>query len=249
MRPRARRRRRARPARRAGGARPRQETSTSTTIVATYGIAFVHSSVGPRLMLRACSSGASACSAPKKYAPTRHSSGRQNAKMTSAIAIQPAPPTSVSPLTHCGVIASVNVAPATPANAPPTSVCDVAIARDADPHRVGSARRLADGAHVQTGPRAREVVRDRNDADPREVDERRLPEHDRPDDRPVLHRRREDRVERVRRRRVRQVQVVAEIRREPDRAREDRQREPGDDLARAQRDHEERVDRRHHARR
>ena len=42
--------------------------------------------------------------APKKYAPTRHSAGRQNAKMTSAIAIQPAPP--VSPSTHCGVIAS-----------------------------------------------------------------------------------------------------------------------------------------------
>ena len=29
----------------------------------------------PRLIWRACSSGASACSAPKKYAPTRHSSG------------------------------------------------------------------------------------------------------------------------------------------------------------------------------
>ena len=72
-------------------------------------------------MLRACSSGASACSAPKKYAPTRQSSGRQKAKMTSAIAIQPAPP--VMPLTHCGVIASVNVAPATPANAPPAIVC------------------------------------------------------------------------------------------------------------------------------
>ena len=47
--------------------------------------------------------------------------GRQNAKITSAIAIQPAPP--VIPSTHCGVIASVNVAPATPAKAPPTSVC------------------------------------------------------------------------------------------------------------------------------
>ena len=71
-------------------------------------------------MWRACSCGASAWSAPKKYAPTRQSSGRQNAKMTSAIAIHPAPP--VIPSTHCGVIASVIVAPATPANAPPTSV-------------------------------------------------------------------------------------------------------------------------------
>jgi hypothetical protein len=71
-------------------------------------------------MSRACSCGDRACSAPKKYAPTRQSSGRQNAKMTSAIAIQPAPP--VIPSIHCGVIASVNVAPATPANAPPTSV-------------------------------------------------------------------------------------------------------------------------------
>ena len=93
----------------------------STTIVITYGSEFAHSTVGPRLMSRAWSCGASACSAPKKYAPTRQSSGRQNAKMTSAIAIQPAPP--VIPSIHCGVIASVNVAPATPANAPPTSVC------------------------------------------------------------------------------------------------------------------------------
>ena len=46
---------------------------------------------------------------------------RQKAKMTSAIAIQPAPP--VIPSTHCGVIASVIVAPATPPNAPPTMVC------------------------------------------------------------------------------------------------------------------------------
>ena len=59
--------------------------------------------------------------APKKYAPTRQSPGRQNAKMTSAIAIQPAP--AVSPSTHCGVIASEKVAPPTPANAPPASVC------------------------------------------------------------------------------------------------------------------------------
>ena len=50
----------------------------------------------------------------------RHSSGRQNAKITSAIAIQPAPP--VIPFTHCGVIARVKVAPATPASAPPAIV-------------------------------------------------------------------------------------------------------------------------------
>ncbi len=59
--------------------------------------------------------------APKRYAPTRHNVGRQNAKMTSAIAIQPAP--AVSPSTHCGVIASEKQAPPTPANAPPTIVC------------------------------------------------------------------------------------------------------------------------------
>ena len=96
------------------------ETATRTAIVITYGRALVQRTVGPSVMLRAWSCGASAWSAPKKYAPTRQSSGRQKAKMTSAIAIQPAPP--VIPATHCGVIASVTVAPPRPANPPPTSV-------------------------------------------------------------------------------------------------------------------------------
>src|SRR6202795_1406378 len=100
---------------------PLAETSASTTTVITYGSVFVQSSVGPSLIPRAWSCGESAWRAPKKYAPTRQSDGRQNAKMTSAIAIHPAPP--VIPDTHWGVIASVNVAPATPAKAPPTSVC------------------------------------------------------------------------------------------------------------------------------
>ena len=63
--------------------------------------------------------------APKKYAPTRQSAGRQKAKMTSAIAIQPAP--AVSPSTHCGVIASEKHAPPMPANAPPTMRVHVAV--------------------------------------------------------------------------------------------------------------------------
>ena len=59
--------------------------------------------------------------APKRYAPTRQNAGRQNAKMTSAIAIHPAP--AVIPSTHCGVIESVKHAPPTPAKAPPAIVC------------------------------------------------------------------------------------------------------------------------------
>ena len=43
-------------------------------------------------------------SPPKRYAPIRQSSGRQKAKITSAIAIQPAPPTSESPSVQPGVI-------------------------------------------------------------------------------------------------------------------------------------------------
>ena len=58
--------------------------------------------------------------------PAKHAFGPflprswQNAKMTSAIAIHPAPP--VIPSTHCGVMDNVNVAPPTPANAPPATV-------------------------------------------------------------------------------------------------------------------------------
>ena len=62
-------------------------------IAATYG------NIGyrpeKRVMSWLCSANGSAVKAPK-----RHSVGRQNAKITSAIAIQPAPP--VRPSTHCG---------------------------------------------------------------------------------------------------------------------------------------------------
>jgi hypothetical protein len=95
------------------------ETITSTTTVATYGSAWKSS--GAIVTPRACSVNGSAANAPKKYAPTRQSAGRQKAKITSAIAIQPAP--CVSPSTHCGVIERLKHAPPTPANAPPRSVC------------------------------------------------------------------------------------------------------------------------------
>ena len=79
--------------------RPRpDETITSTTIVITYGSAW--KSCGAIVTPRACSVNGSAEKAPKTYAPTRQRSARQNAKMTSAIAIQPAP--AVRPSTHCG---------------------------------------------------------------------------------------------------------------------------------------------------
>ena len=107
----------------AGAPKPRFvqpiETITSTTTVATYGSAWKSS--GATVTPRACSVNGSAEKAPKKYAPTRHSYGRQKAKITSAIAIQPAP--CVSPSTHCGVIMRLKQAPPTPAKAPPTMVC------------------------------------------------------------------------------------------------------------------------------
>ena len=72
-------------------------------IVMTYGSACRNS--GVIVTPRAWSANGSAESAPNRYAPTRQSSGRQKAKITSAIAIQPAPFTSMSPETHPGVIA------------------------------------------------------------------------------------------------------------------------------------------------
>ena len=147
----------------------------------TYGSAFVQSTVGPRLMLRACSSGASACSAPKKYAPTRQSSGRQKAKMTSAIAIQPAPP--VIPSTHCGVIGERHGRAGDAGERAAGERVRVPVGRDVDAHGVGRRRRLADRAHVQARPCPRQVQPDGDDAEPREVDEDVLAEQDRPDDR------------------------------------------------------------------
>jgi hypothetical protein len=52
-------------------------------------------------------------------------------------------------------------------------------------------------------------------------------------------------MECVRCRQVGEVEVAAEVRREADRPGEDRQREAGDDLVRAQRDHHERMDQCH----
>ena len=72
-----------------------------------------------------------------------------------------------------------------------------------------------------------------------------MAEDDRTDDRKVPHPLRQDRVEAVAGRRVREVEVVSEVGREARRAGEDGQREPGDDLARPQRHDEEGVDRRH----
>ena len=144
--------------------------------------------------------------------------------MTSAIAIQPAPP--VSPSTHCGVSARLKQAPPTPASAPPATHVRVAVGGDADPHRVGRLRRLADRAHVQARPGARQVERDQRDDRPRGVDEPRLPEHDRPEDRHVRQPEGVDGLELVLRGRVGEAEVVAEVRREPGRAGEDRQREP-----------------------
>src|SRR5581483_9036137 len=86
---------------------PALDTSTSTTTVITYGSDW-NSSGGTLFRIpRAWNVNGIPENAPNRYAPTRHNAGRQNAKITSAIAIQPAP--DVIPSTHCGVIHSVNV--------------------------------------------------------------------------------------------------------------------------------------------
>ena len=103
----------------------------------------------------------------------------------------------------------------------------------------------ADRPDVQTEARPVQVDRDEGDAQPRRVDERRLREQDRADDRRRLPTVRQEWAERVPRRLVGEIQVVAEVGRQAGRAGEDRQRQPGDDLVRAQRDDEERVDRCH----
>ena len=110
-----------------------------------------------------------------------------------------------------------------------------------------AAGRLADGAHVEARPRAREVERDaRRRSTHESVDE---PRSGRTAIGPTTGRSCEPDTARIganewRAGIVREVEVVAEVRREPGGAREDREREPRDDLVRAQRDHEERVDQR-----
>jgi hypothetical protein len=121
----------------------------------------------------------------------------------------------------------------------------VPVRSDVDAHRVGGGRCLADRADVQAEPGAIEVPDEDDDERPGEVDEEVVTEEDRADDRPVLHRVREDRRELVRGRVAGKVEIVAEVRREPDGAGEDREREPRDDLVRPESDHEEGVDRGH----
>ena len=123
----------------------------------------------------------------------------------------------------------------------------VAVGGDIDPHRVRGRRRFAHRADVQADARPGEVERDRNDEYPRRVDEDRLPEDHGPDHAEVLQRLGEDLLELVPRRRSREIEVVAEVRRETHRPGEDRQRETRDDLIRTQGHDEERVDQRHRA--
>ena len=125
------------------------ETATSTTIVITYGSAWKSS--GATVDAARLQRERQAENAPNRYAPTRQRPGRQNAKMTSAIAIQPAPPREpVDPLRRD------REAEAGAADAGERAAGErvrVAVARDVDAHRVGGARRLADRAHVR-GPAA-----------------------------------------------------------------------------------------------
>ena len=95
------------------------DTSTSATTVMMYGSA-AQNSVGMLMLVRAWMSNPSPWNAPNRYAPSSSSSGRQNEKITSAIAIHPAP--AVMPSIQFVAICSVNTAPATPASAPPISV-------------------------------------------------------------------------------------------------------------------------------
>ena len=69
----------------------------------------------------------------------------------------------------------------------------VAIRDHVDPHRVGCVGRLADRPHVEAKARPVQVQRDECDAHPRRVDEHWLLEQDRPDDRRGLPRVRDDR--------------------------------------------------------
>ena len=126
----------------------------------------------------------------------------------------------------------------------PRDGVEVAVPRDVDPHRVGRGGRLADRPDVEAGPRPPEVEGNGRHGEPGRVDEPRLLEDDGPEDRQVAEAQHIQRLEREPRRVVGELEVVADVRREPRGAGEDRQREPGDDLVRPQRDHEEREDQR-----
>ena len=166
--------------------------------------------------------------------------------MTSAIAIHPAPPTSVSPAVQPGVIDEAEAGSADARERAADEDVDVAVGGDVDAHRVRRRGRLAHSAHVQPPARAREIEGDPRRQRPRRVDERRLVEQDRPEHPEVaepedVERRRTD----ASAGRVGEVELVAEVRRQAEAAGEDRQREARDDLARAQRDREKGVDRGH----
>jgi hypothetical protein len=121
----------------------------------------------------------------------------------------------------------------------------VAVEGDVDTHRVGGCGRLTDGPDVEPEPRPREVQGHDQRQGPGGVDEGRLVEENRPEHRQVAQAEDVDRPELVRRRVVREVELVAEVRGQPEAAGEDRERETGDDLARAQADGEKRVDEGH----
>ena len=118
----------------------------------------------------------------------------------------------------------------------------IPVANDVDAHRVRGGRRLADSAHVQPGPRPRQVQGNEHDADPGGVDEPRLREDDRAEDRKIVQAERVHGAKPVPRRRIGEVEIVPEIGRKPGSAREDRQRQARDDLARPQGDDEKGVD-------
>ena len=101
------------------------ETTTSTTIVITYGRAFVQSTVGPSDDVAGLQLRRERLQRAEEVRADEAELGPPEREDDERDRDPAAPP--VIPSTHCGVIASVIVAPATPANAPPTSVCDVAV--------------------------------------------------------------------------------------------------------------------------
>ena len=110
-------------------------------------------------------------------------------------------------------------------------------------HRVRRRGRLADGADVEAPARPAEVERNEEREDPRGVHERRLVEEDGADHGEVSEPEHVELAELVDRGKVGETELRPEVRGQAESAGEDREREPRDDLVRAKRDHEERVDR------
>ena len=124
------------------------------------------------------------------------------------MAIHPAPPTSVSPGDPARRDRQAVARAADARERPTDHDVDVAVARDADPHRVGRRRRLAHRAHVQAPARAREVEGDGRRQRPRPVDERRLVEEDRAEHPEVAEAEDVERAELVRGRQVGEVELA-----------------------------------------